>query len=72
LLATIHSDDPAYFGGYMNENFIGVAEALKMNKRQIADLAINGFKASWLSQDEKAKWVNEIERLFKEDEYSLL
>lgn len=67
LLATIHSDDPAYFGGYMNENFFGVAEALNMNKRQIADLAINGFKASWLSHDEKEKWINKIEDLINHD-----
>ena len=67
LLATIHSDDPAYFGGYMNENFFGIAEALNMNKRQIADLAINGFKASWLSHDEKEKWINKIEDLINHD-----
>lgn len=68
LLATIHSDDPAYFGGYMNENFFGVANALNMNKRQIADLAINGFKASWLAEVDKAHWINEIERIFQEFE----
>jgi adenosine deaminase len=67
LLATIHSDDPAYFGGYMNENFFGVAEALNMNKRQLADLAINGFKASWLPQNEKEDWINKIEDLINQD-----
>jgi len=61
LLVTIHSDDPAYFGGYMNENFFGVAEALNMNKEQIAALAINGFKASWMSENEKAIWIEKIE-----------
>lgn len=61
LLVTIHSDDPAYFGGYMNENFIAVAEALSMKKRQIAELAINGFKASWLSTNEKENWISKIE-----------
>lgn len=66
LLPTIHSDDPAYFGGYMNENFIAVAEALKMNERQLADLAINGFKASWLSQEDKKRWTSKIEVLFNE------
>ncbi len=68
LLATIHSDDPAYFGGYMNENFIAVAEALDMNKRQLADLAINGFKASWMTPSEKAKWIQKIETLVNESE----
>ena len=64
LLATIHSDDPAYFGGYMNENFFGLAEALNLNKRQLTDLAINGFKASWLPQDEKDDWIDKIESLY--------
>lgn len=66
LLVTIHSDDPAYFGGYMNENFFGVAESLGMNKEQIAALAINGFKASWLAEDEKAKWIGQIESLLRD------
>lgn len=63
ILATIHSDDPAYFGGYMTENFLAVAEALHMTKRQVADLAINGFKASWLSDEAKDHWINRIENL---------
>lgn len=63
ILATIHSDDPAYFGGYMNENYFGVGEALNMDIEQIAQLAINGFKASWLSDSEKVKWVSKIESL---------
>ncbi|MEZ4919903.1 MAG: adenosine deaminase [Saprospiraceae bacterium] len=62
ILATIHSDDPAYFGGYMNENFLGVAEALQLSKKQLAELAGNGFKASWLSDEEKSKWLAEIDR----------
>jgi adenosine deaminase len=62
ILATIHSDDPAYFGGYMNENFLGVAEALQLSKKQLAELAGNGFKASWLSNEEKSKWLAEIDR----------
>ena len=49
----------------MNENFFAVAEALNMNKRQIANLAINGFKASWLAPNEKEDWINKIENLFK-------
>ncbi len=55
LLATIHSDDPAYFGGYMNENFMAVAEALAMNKTELAQLSKNAFTASWLSPAEIAK-----------------
>lgn len=64
ILATIHSDDPAYFGGYLNENYIAVAEALHLTKREIADLAINSFKASWLSNAEKEEWITKIESLY--------
>ncbi|SIS94375.1 adenosine deaminase [Zobellia uliginosa] len=61
LLVTINSDDPAYFGGYMNENYWGLAQALNLSKPQIATLAKNGFKASWLNNDEKQKYIDEIE-----------
>lgn len=60
LLVTIHSDDPAYFGGYMNENYLAVAEALGLTTEQLTQLAINGFKASWLPDDEKEKYVDEV------------
>jgi len=62
LLVTINSDDPAYFGGYMNENYIGVANALDLSKREITELAKNSVKASWLSQNEKEKLLKEIEK----------
>lgn len=61
LLVTVNSDDPAYFGGYMNENYIGIANALNLSKKQIADLVKNSFKASWLSDQEKEKRISEIE-----------
>lgn len=54
LNATINSDDPAYFGGYMNENYLVVAEALDLTKDQIIALARNGFNASFCSDQEKA------------------
>ena len=60
ILATIHSDDPAYFGGYMNENYYETAKALNLNKDQIMQLAINAFEASWLSREEK---MNTLRRL---------
>ncbi|WP_405207669.1 adenosine deaminase [Aquimarina sp. LLG6339-5] len=61
LLVTVNSDDPAYFGGYINENYIGIANALNLSKKQIADLVKNSFKASWLSDQEKEKRISEIE-----------
>lgn len=48
LMVTVNSDDPAYFGGYMNENLYAVADALNLTRREIAEIAANGFRASRL------------------------
>jgi len=64
IVATIHSDDPAYFGGYMNENYYEIAKALKLNKDQLKQLAINAFEASWLSAASKQKHINDVENYF--------
>lgn len=53
LLVTVNSDDPAYFGGYINENYIAVQKALGLNAHQIFELARNSFKASFLNEHEK-------------------
>lgn len=60
LLVTVNSDDPAYFGGYMNENYIAIAEALNLSKEHIAQLVKNSFMASWLSDVEKSNMVSQI------------
>ncbi|SEL37651.1 adenosine deaminase [Aquimarina amphilecti] len=62
LLVTVNSDDPAYFGGYMNENYIGIANALDLSKEQIAELVKNSFIASWLPKQEKEKRILEIDQ----------
>ena len=61
LLATVNSDDPAYFGGYINENFIAVADALNLSKQEIATLARNSFKASFLGEEEKKEMIGKVE-----------
>ncbi len=48
LMATINSDDPAYFGGYINENFLQLAEAVNLSDSDIITLIENSFKASFL------------------------
>ncbi len=65
LLVTINSDDPAYFGGYMNENYFGITNALNLSKEQITLLAKNGIKASWLSEPEKVKLLLDIENYYQ-------
>jgi adenosine deaminase len=64
ILATIHSDDPAYFGGYMNENYYETALGLNLNKEELKQLAINAFKASWLSDEEKALHISRVAEYF--------
>ena len=53
LRATINSDDPSYFGGYMNDNFCAVIEALDLTHDDIKTLCENSFKGSFLSDGEK-------------------
>ncbi len=65
LLVTVNSDDPAYFGGYMNANYLGVAKALNMSKEQLAALAKNSFKASWLSDKEKEEKILLVDAYLK-------
>lgn len=60
---TINSDDPAYFGGYMNQNFIETARALKLSNTELKTVAKNSFEASFLSQAEKASWLKKIDAL---------
>jgi len=67
VMVTINSDDPAYFGGYMNENYVRLASALNLSKRQITDLAINSFKSSFLSEIDKEKFINQIEQYYQKN-----
>jgi adenosine deaminase len=59
-MVTINSDDPAYFGGYMNQNFLEATRALDLSEDEIKTLAANSFEASFLTQSEKDKWIKEI------------
>lgn len=57
ILTTIHSDDPAYFGGYMNANFEATAAGLGLSEAEVVQLARNSFTASFLPDDEKARHI---------------
>jgi len=65
LRATIHSDDPAYFGGYMNDNFNAVIEALDLTKSHVKTLARNSFLGSFLSEGEKRAQLAAIDMAVK-------
>ena len=62
LRVTINSDDPAYFGGYVEENYAAAQQALKLSRADIIQLARNSFQASFLGEEEKAKYFAEIDQ----------
>ncbi len=61
LSVTVNSDDPAYFGGYMNANFEAVAAALALQEDDIVQLAKNSFTGSFLPEAEKARWCAAVD-----------
>ena len=63
LCATVNSDDPAYFGGYVQENYLGCARELELTPAEILQLCRNGFEASWLAAEDKAHWVEQCQRI---------
>ncbi|MCE7602354.1 adenosine deaminase [Vibrio fluvialis] len=55
LCVTINSDDPAYFGGYMTDNFMAVANAHPMSHQELAQFTLNAIEASFISAEDKAR-----------------
>ncbi len=65
LLATVNSDDPAYFGGYMNDNFIAITNALNLSKEDLIKLSRNGVEASFLKSEQKEILYEKLEEYLK-------
>ena len=63
LAVTVNSDDPAYFGGYVNENYRRIAQAVQLSPSDITLLARNSFRASFLGQEIKSHWLKEIDSI---------
>jgi adenosine deaminase len=63
LQVMINSDDPAYFGGYVNENYRAVCAALSPSKAQLVALVKNSFLASFMSEADKQHWLAEVDRI---------
>ncbi len=57
IVATINSDDPAYFGGYINENFEALADAVNLTENDIITLVKNSFNASFISDEMKQQYL---------------
>ncbi|MGH8033936.1 MAG: adenosine deaminase family protein, partial [Lysobacterales bacterium] len=62
LIATVNSDDPAYFGGYINDNFNALVDAVDLQRDEILALVRNSFTASFLSPEDKARHLAVVER----------
>ena len=65
IKVTVNSDDPAYFGGYMDENFIAIQEGLHLSREDLYQLSKNAFEASFLAPDEKQKRIDELDTFMK-------
>lgn len=61
VVITLNSDDPAYFGGYVGENYVQTARALNLDRATLADLARNSFRASFLPREQRDAYLAEID-----------
>jgi len=64
LVATVNSDDPAYFGGYMNDNFLQTFAATGMTSAHAYQLARNSFEASFIDAGPRTRYIDELDRTF--------
>jgi adenine deaminase len=67
LVVTVNSDDPAYFGGYVNDNYRAVTEALQLSREEIAAIVRNGIQASLMTAPDKASTLAELDRALAAD-----
>ena len=66
VLVTVNSDDPAYFGGYVNQNYVAISAALALGRADIATIVRNGIKASLMTAADKDKALADVERVLAE------
>jgi adenine deaminase len=66
LCATVNSDDPAYFGGYIAENFLAVQQGLSLDREAIHRLVKNSFQAAFLDPEERQELLEELDRFVSE------
>ena len=69
LCVTVNSDDPAYFGGYMNDNFVQLFESLpQLSARDAYTMLRNSFEGSFVDDEDKALWIEELDSVFAANE----
>jgi adenosine deaminase len=64
LHATVNSDDPAYFGGYINDNYRALIEHLPVTRDHLYQLARNAFQGAWIGEEERANHLESVDRVF--------
>ncbi|GGX75063.1 adenosine deaminase [Saccharospirillum salsuginis] len=64
LKATVNSDDPAYFGGYVNDNYRALIDHLPVSSEQLHRLLVNGFEGAWMDDAERKKHLETLDRMF--------
>jgi adenine deaminase len=65
LVAMVNSDDPSYFGGYMNDNFVQTFDATGMTAQHAYQLALNSFEASFLDESAKRRHIDTLNEVFE-------
>ena len=65
VMVTMNSDDPAYFGGYLNDNYVAAQRALGLTREDIARVASNGFRASFIPEERKGVLLGELEEYLR-------
>ncbi len=66
LMVTVNSDDPAYFGGYINDNYSAVTRALDLSNEDIYQIARNSFAASFLTDNEKKLMMKKVDEYYSQ------
>jgi adenosine deaminase len=66
LCVTVNSDDPAYFGGYIADNFLAIQGALGLTDTEVITLARNSFEAAFLSSADKSRWIAAVDSYARE------
>lgn len=61
LLVTVNSDDPSYFGGYVNDNYLGIYHALNLSPADLVKLAKNSFIASFVDDAAKQSGIDAVD-----------
>ena len=62
---SINSDDPAYFKGYISDNYYALAQKFDLAQDQVVQLAKNSFETSWISQRQKQLYLDEVDQFVK-------